>query len=275
MARCSHSACGRWRPDLGVQLLRLGLRVDQAWFCSAGCVSASASARLRHAGGQPAPRGPSQVPLGTVLLQQRGITAAQLREALAGQIKSGLRLGDQLLQLGYASRDVVLRALSAQCGVPYLAAIDRATVRQAPGQLSADEVRALGLVPFREVGERLSVACRAPLPRTAIAALGRLTGRVIEPYLVTDEDFLRLQEEYAGAAPVTAPATVVRDIAEGASRIAGAAAAARDVSVREAHVDPYTWVRIAADGRVSTLLVPPMPPTLEEQDTWLAATTPH
>ncbi len=275
MARCSHNTCGRWRPDAAVRLFRLGLRLDHAWFCSRACVAREATDRLRQASVAEAASGPAPTPLGTLLLQQRGVTPGQLREALSRQIKSGLRLGDQLLQLGYTSRDVVLRALAAQSGVPYLAAIDRATVRTAPGRLSADEVRALGVVPFREAGERLSVACRAPLPRAALAALRLLTGRVVEPYLVTDEEFDLLQQEYAGAAPVTVPTTTVRDIPEGASRIAAAAVAAGDVSVKEAHIDPFTWVRIAADGRISTLLVPPMPPNIEEHDTWLAATTPH
>lgn len=275
MARCSHRACGRWRPDVVVRLWRLGLRVDAAWFCSEGCAINATADRLRQASSNAARRGQIPTPLGAVLLQQRGVTPGQLREALARQPKSGLRLGDQLLQLGYTSRDVVLRALAAQSGVPYLAAIDRATVRSAPGKLSADEVRALGVVPFRELGDRLSVACRAPLPRTALNALAQLTGRQVEPYLVTDEDFFELQEEYAGAAPTVVPTITVRDIPEGASHIAKAAVAAGEVSVREAHVDPYTWVRIAADGRVSTLLVPPMPPNIEEHDAWLVATTPH
>lgn len=275
MARCSHSICSRWRPDLAVRLFRLGLRLDGAWFCSAECVTREATDRLRQAANADAATGPAPTPLGTLLLQQRGVTPGQLREALTRQHQSGLRLGDQLLQLGYTSSDVVLRALAAQCGVPYLAAIDRATVRTAPGRLSADEVRALGVVPFRESPGQLSVACRAPLPRAALAALRLLTGSSVEPYLVADEEFEMLRQEYMGAAAVTVPTTIIRDIPEGASRIAAAAAAAREVSVAEARVDPYTWVRIAADGRVSTLLVPPMPPTIEEHETWLAATTPH
>jgi len=47
------------------------------------------------------------------------------------------------------------------------------------------------------------------------------------------------------------------------------------VTVKEANVDAYTWVRIAANGRISTLLVPPYPQQLEEHDAWLAATTRH
>jgi hypothetical protein len=39
-------------------------------------------------------------------------------------------------------------------------------------------------------------------------------------------------------------------------------------------IEPFTWVRISADGRASTLLVPPAAHTMEGEP-WLAATTRH
>ena len=275
MARCSRSTCARWRPDVALRVLGLGMRLDGAWFCSDGCVEAEAADRLRNARTRETAPAHAPTPLGTVLIQQRGITSVQLKTALAEQRRSGLRLGDQLVNLGYTSRAGLLRGLAAQSRVPYLASIDRASVRSAPGSLSGDEVRALGIVPFREVGDSLLVACRAPLPHAALAALTMLTGRTVEPYLVADDELEGLQQAYGGGAASGVPTTTVRDISDGASRIAAAAAEAGDVTVKEAHVDPFTWVRIAADGRISTLLVPPFPEQIEEHDRWLAATTPH
>src|SRR5207244_4060030 len=104
--------------------------------------------------------------LGAVLLHQGVVTLRQLSEALDAQRTSGLRLGAQLQTLGHATRDVVLRALSAQNGISYLAAIDPASVRSAPGGLSADEVRALGIVPFRETDQEVFIACAAPVPHS-------------------------------------------------------------------------------------------------------------
>ena len=46
-------------------------------------------------------------------------------------------------------------------------------------------------------------------------------------------------------------------------------------AVKAPYVDPFTWVRIAADGHISTLLVPPPSQQREEHDAWLAATTRH
>jgi hypothetical protein len=275
MARCTRKDCRRWRPGLALRWFRLGRRLDGDWFCSDACVETEAGRRLRAVSVRETTTGRSPLPLGSVLLRQRGITAHQLNEALAAQRPSGLRLGEQLVRLGYLSREALLRALSAQYGVPYLAVVDPAAVQTGPGKLSVDEVRALGVVPFRESAGTLLVACRAPLPRAALEALTELTGRIVEPYLVVDEDLLRLQEAYGGLAPETVSTLTVRDIGDGAARIAAATAGARDVTVKEARVDPFTWVRIAADGHISTLLVPPFSQQMEEHDAWLAATTRH
>lgn len=275
MARCSRSSCRRWRPDLALRTFSLGARVDHAWFCSTACVKAEAIDRLRKVASGERLSPPTATPLGAVLLQQKGITQGQLHSALAEQRRSGLRLGDQLTQLGYTSGDTVLRALAAQNGVPYLVTVDLAAVRSAPGGLSVDEVRALGVVPFREIGEVLFVACKAPLPRAALSALQLLTARLVEPYLVSDDALAGLQHAYGSAIPADVTTTTVRDISDGASRIAAVAVEAGDVTLREAQVDPFTWVRIAADGQVSTLLVPPFPQEIEEHESWLAATTPH
>jgi hypothetical protein len=207
-------------------------------------------------------------------LQQGVVSSRQLGEALNAQRTSGLRLGAQLQRLGHVSRDGVLRALSAQNGISYLATIDPASVRIAPGGLSVDEVRALGVVPFRQIGDDLLVACAAPVPHSAIGALQVLLACKVQPYLVSDEDFDQLASAY-GSAVEGPTATTVRDIPDGASRIAALAAAAGDVTVTEAHVNPFTWVRIAANGRISTLLVPPYPRQLKENAEWLAPTTQH
>jgi len=96
----------------------------------------------------------------------------------------------------------------------------------------------------------------------------------VQPFLVADDDYAMLAHEYGASAP-TLRSNLVRDISEGASRIAALAAEAGDVTVTEAHVDPFTWVRIDANGRANTLLVPPYTEEPKETDEWLAGTTRH
>jgi hypothetical protein len=275
MARCSREGCRCWRPDLLVRLLSLGLTVDGEWFCADTCVQADVMRRLLDVRTRENTAPTPTLRLGSLLLQQNSVTTLQLSDALRAQQRSGLRLGDQLQRLGYSSREAVLKALAAQSGVRYLAAVDQAAARTAPGRLSSDEVRALGIVPFSESADRLQVACTAPLPHAALDAVTAIIGRPVEPFLVSDDDYERLLNAYVEGADRSVETTTVRDITQGASKIAEVAAAAREVTVKEAHVDPYTWVRIAANGRISTLLVPPYPQQVEEHDAWLAATTRH
>ena len=275
MARCSRDDCRRWRSTLLVRWAKVGLWLDDAWFCSHACVEAAAARRLRGVRPRDVSPPSPRLALGVVLVRQGAITSGELRQALDSQRTSGLRLGAELQRLGLVDRETVLRALSAQSGVSYLATIDAASVRHAPGGLSIDEVRALGVVPFQALAHNiLRVACAAPLPRAALGALETLMGCTADPYLVADDDLDRLINAYGTAASRRVDVSTVRDIDDGAGRIAAAAAAERSVRVTEAHVDPFTWVRIAANGRISALRVP-ADSDLEEGPRCLAAITPH
>jgi hypothetical protein len=199
--------------------------------------------------------------LGVLLLHQGAISPSQLNSALASQRSSGLRLGAELQQLGLTTDEAILRGLAAQSSVSYLTVVDPERVRSAPGGLSRDEVRALGIVPFgtAEPHHVLLVACPAPVPRAALAALQELTGWHPEPYLVSDADCDALMQAYGSRAAVSrAPRQFVRvrDVEEAAREIAAAAAAERSITLTEAHCAPFTWVRVAGPSAISTVLVP-------------------
>ena len=276
MAQCAHDECRRWRPDLLVRYARTGLRVDGAWFCSPACVEFAARRRLRsrhRTAGTTVPPVPA-LRLGVLLLHQGAITSTQLARALAAQPLTGRRLGAQLQDMKLADAEIVLRGLSAQAGVSYLTAVDPACVRSAPGGLSTDEVRALGVVPIQvdEANRLLIVACPAPVPRAALSALRQLTGWTPEPLLVTDADWQLLTRAY-GSAAVTRHRRVefdrVRDVDAAAARIA-AAASEGAITVTQAHDEKATWVRVEGNGLVSTLLMP-----RKEDEECLAVTTSH
>jgi hypothetical protein len=252
------------------------LQVDGAWFCSRPCVESVTQQRLR--GGQ---RPASQVPaipalrLGVLLLHQGAISSADLSRALGAQRTSGRRLGAELQHLRLADATTVLRGLSAQAGVSYLASVDPAVVRNAPGGLSPDEVRALGVVPIQaEPSNRsLLVACQAPLPRASLSALRQLTGWAPEPLLVSDADWQTLIRSYGIASPAQERRVEfirVQDVGDAAARIA-AAASVGPITVTEAHCDSAMWVRIESSGAIDTLLMRHD----EDKSQWQAATTSH
>jgi len=253
MPRCADAACRVWRP-VG------GLRLNGNWYCSRACVERAALNGL----GEPlaAAQGRASLPpprLGVLLRHAGVITEQQLREALAAQEQSKCRLGQQLERMGLAGPEAVLRALAAQAGVSYLWNFDTARVRQAPGGLTRSMVRALGLVPFETdaTGTRLHVICAAPLPRTAIRAMTRLTGWQLEVFLVTDRVFAAALEAYSPANGTTAAhdGGRLRSLDAAAARVAERAALERAVTMRHVAYDDYVWVRVEGTRQVSDLLV--------------------
>ena len=262
MARCAREACRRWRPDVAVRHGRLGLRVDGAWLCSPACAASMTYERLaaavpvRHVV-------PSLPPLrlGALLIHQGAVGPVDLARALDAQRASGLKLGAQLIRLGLATAESVLRALAAQSGVRCLTAIDPSVVKDAPGGLSRGQVVALGVVPFRLDHQHrvIMVACAAPPPRAALAALGELTGWTPEPFLASDADLEVLTSAYGSGRrdDGTSPAfTRVRTLEDAAFRVASLATRAGAVTVKQTRWEPDTWVRIESDGRIDTLIVP-------------------
>jgi hypothetical protein len=244
-----------------------GVTVSDRWFCSRPCVERMAHDLLLDA---PPPQAgiPGLAPsrLGVLLRHYRAVTAKQLDEALCAQRETRLPLGAQLQTLNLVDSETIVRALAAQAGVRYLPFVDPDCVRSAPGGLSRDAVRALGLVPFSEVGDdgRIKVACVAPLPRTALTALRRLTSWTTEPYLVSDENLEKLLQAYgtdaAGRLPTRAEAGFVRvnTLSEAARFIATAATSARRTTMTDASLAPYTWVRVRSAGVTQDVLFAPL-----------------
>ena len=177
---------------------------------------------------------------------------------LMAQSRTGLRIGEQLEQMGYAAPDTVLHALATQAGVSYLSNFDVARVRRAPGTLPPAVVRALGLVPFEmdAAGERLQVIAAAPLPRAAIRAMTKLTGWTIEVYLVKDAVFEAALDAYQPVEQALVhDAYMVRTLDAAAARVAERAARDRAVTMRHVAYDDGVWVRVEGLAQVSDLLV--------------------
>ena len=260
MARCAQTDCGRWRPDALVRTRRVGLRFDGAWYCSSACLATQTRAVLRavHATAPSLPPSPVQ-PLGRWLIQQRTIGPDVLDIALREQRTTGFRLGRQLVELGLATRDEILRGLAAQAGVGYLTHIDIARVRRGAGRLSRDSVRALGVAPFESSpdGERLSVACTAPLPRLALAALREMTGALVDAYIV-DEQLLPILIEAYGTDQRDGQidAATLASVDAAVEHIAALAEQGDAERMQHTRCDPFVWVRLEGQGRREDLLLP-------------------
>jgi len=260
MPRCADAACGRWRPEILAPRWVAGIRFNGRWYCSRGCVEHAAREGLDAPAIPAAPAAAlPQLKLGVLLRHLGAISEETLTSALESQRESGLRLGAELRRRDLAAPDAILRALAAQGGISYFTTFDVGRVTRGPAWLPAETVRALGLVPFEvdEAQKKLRVVCSAPVPRTAMRALLKLTGWTAEAYLVDDEVLLDALQAYR---PVRAieqfgEAITVAGVAAAAARVADTAVAGRAVTMRSANCDRYTWVRLEGPAHVSDLLV--------------------
>jgi hypothetical protein len=262
MPRCADFTCGRWRPERLAPRWAAGIRFNGHWYCSRTCVEHAALNGLDE------PAIPQQMPgalpplkLGVLLRHLGVLSETNLERALESQRTSGRRLGAELQHLGLVTFEPVLKALAAQNGISYLASFDVARVTRGPSWMPAETVRALGLVPFEadETTRKLRVVCTAPVPKTAMRALFKLTGWTAEPYLIEDalwEEAVRLYRPIPPAEGHHREAVAVNGAAAAAAHIADSALVDRAVTMRHANVNQYRWVRVEGPRQVSDLFVP-------------------
>ena len=122
-----------------------------------------------------------KAPLGQRLLGADLIDAEELEAALNHQSQKGQKLGESLLELGFANEEQLLPFMEAQLGVPAVrlreGILDPAAVRLIPHNL-AKELQALAL--FR-VRDELIVAIDEPQDLDAIDRIERVSGLTVKP----------------------------------------------------------------------------------------------
>ena len=122
-----------------------------------------------------------RAPLGQRLLGADLIDAEELEAALNHQSQKGQKLGEALLELGFANEDQLLPFMEAQLGVPAVrlreGMLDPAAVKLIPHKL-ADELQALAL--FR-VRDELIVATDEPQDLDAIDRIEHVSGLTVKP----------------------------------------------------------------------------------------------
>lgn len=125
--------------------------------------------------------------LGDLLLENRLVTVAQLREGLAQQ-HSGEKLGEVLTRLGYVSEEDLLTVLGRQlrvsvCSIDHRL-IDRKLLQAFPRQLAEE----LLVLPLRTRDGVIEVACRNPGDAELKARVETTLGSAIVLQLATETD---------------------------------------------------------------------------------------
>ncbi|MBN2497847.1 MAG: response regulator [Deltaproteobacteria bacterium] len=137
-------------------------------------------------------------PIGKILLEQRKITQEQLGQALERQQQSGGRLASNLLDLGLAGEQDLLKALGEQLGLP---AVDLARsiiplcfLDIIPENVAVDSV----ILPLYVDDERILLAMSSPDNKQILDEVGFVSGRRVEPYVAIESRIRAcIREAYA------------------------------------------------------------------------------
>lgn len=119
--KCANKDCRRNVIRSAISWRALGISMQEQWFCGPDCFESSLAGTLTALNvsakkEQPAHR--NRVPLGLTLLTRGHLSEHQLKTALDRHRATGVRLGDVVLRLGFATEEQVTLALAAQWGHP-------------------------------------------------------------------------------------------------------------------------------------------------------------
>jgi len=127
--------------------------------------------------------------LGELLIEAGALTDAQLQTALAGQKKSGLKLGQYLIQSGILKENIIIDSVGQQLR------IDRYTPDKHPyddridSYLAEELAQKYRLVPLSKRGHLLLIAMTDPMDINALDAVEIATNLEVEPVICSENDY--------------------------------------------------------------------------------------
>jgi type IV pilus assembly protein PilB len=159
---------------------------------------AAASLRVVPRSSEPARTAKKGPALGEILVERKALTEEQLREAMTRQQRSRKRLGEILMDLGFASPDAVLDGLSAQLGVPPTRVNSYTVTPEALTCLSEKVARKYTAVPLLKVGSTLIVATANPRDLQALNDLKFAAGCEVQTMIALESEIQQALATFYG-----------------------------------------------------------------------------
>ena len=139
--------------------------------------------------------------LGELLVREKLISLAQLRQAQDEQNRSGQNLGYTLARLGFISDQEITNFLSQQYRVPTINLEEYEIDAEILKLVSKEQCEKHRVIPVSRAGSSLIVAMADPTNLHAIDDLKFLTGYNIEPVIASESAIAAAVERYYSAGP--------------------------------------------------------------------------
>src|SRR4051794_10514396 len=139
--------------------------------------------------------------LGELLVREKLISLAQLRQAQEEQQRSGNNLGYTLAKLGYISDTEITNFLSQQYRVPTINLEEYEIDGDILKLVAKEQCEKHKVIPVSRAGSSLVVAMADPTNLNAIDDLKFLTGYNIEPVIASETAIVTAVKRYYNAGP--------------------------------------------------------------------------
>lgn len=157
--------------------------------------------------------GRKKIRIGDVLVAAGAITEEQLQEGLAKQKKTGRKLGNALVDLGFISNDMLITVLTTQLGIDYIelkgAKIEEKVIHMVPENM-VTKYQAIPIEIDPDNPNILKVAMADPMDIMAMDDIGLVTNLQVEPMLASEEGIRNAIDKYYGSAQAMEAAEAYR-----------------------------------------------------------------
>ncbi len=133
---------------------------------------------------------PEKIRLGEILVQQKLLTAEQLKLALEEQKRSGRKLGRVFIEQGYVTEEEISEALAKQLQIPYINLKYYNIKPEVTQKLPETQARRFRAIVLEDTPKALKIGMADPTDLNAYDEIARIVKREIEIAVVTESQLL-------------------------------------------------------------------------------------
>ncbi|MBI5241716.1 MAG: type IV-A pilus assembly ATPase PilB [Elusimicrobia bacterium] len=135
--------------------------------------------------------------LAELLVQEKIISSAQLKEALEAQREKNEKLGTVLIAKGFITEERILQFLSAQCDISYITLSGMPEIAPEVIALVPETIaRQHTLLPFNKTNNAITIAVADPLNVLILDDLKMMTGCDVKAALASETEILAALDKY-------------------------------------------------------------------------------
>ena len=134
--------------------------------------------------------------LGEILVERGLITRVQLEEALKMQKEQNVLFGEALIELKFTTEEIIVQALTAQYGFPYLPLANYEIAPEVLSVVPLNLCKKHCLIPIDKIGKSLTLAMANPLNLTALEDVELVTNCMVQAFVSTATDIKSAIKRY-------------------------------------------------------------------------------